>query len=147
MRSLRVLLSLLLTVTLAGCAAPTLSYSTYRYEVAQTARQVNSAIASARVATMLDLQGKMTLSVTETVVSNAESDADSAQETLETRQPPDNRSIRLHERASTTISDAVDEVRALRIAVRAGNTGNMRSLLKSLHTQHGKLRQLQKVAP
>lgn len=147
MRSLRVLLSLLFAVVLAGCAAPTLSYSTYRYEVAQTASQVGSALSSARIAATLDLQGKMALSVTDTVVSNAESDADSAQETLETRQPPDDRSQRLYGRASTTIEDAVDAVRALRMAVGAGKTAKMRSLVKALETHERKLQQLQKVAP
>lgn len=141
------LVPLLLAAVLVACAAPTLSYSTYRYEVAETARQVSSALGSARIAAMLDLRGGMALSVTDTVVSDAESDADSAQETFETRQPPDNRSELLHQRASTAVSNAVDEVRALRIAVGANQTGRMRSLVTSLNTQRGKLQQLQKVAP
>lgn len=148
MRSLRLLLAVLAAmVLLAGCAAPTLSYSTYRYGVAQTAHEIDSALASAQVAAMLDLQGKMALSVTDTVVSDAESDADSAQETLETRQPPDGRSVSLHQRASTTVSNAVDQLRELRIAVRRSNKPKMRSLVKSLDRQQRKLQQLQKVAP
>lgn len=141
------LVPLLLAAILVACAAPTLSYSTYRYEVAATAREVSSALGSAQMAAKLDLRGRMALSVTDNVVSDAESDADSAQETFETRQPPDNRSELLHQRASTTISNAVDEVRMLRIAVGANQTGRMRSLVKSLSTQRSKLRQLQKVAP
>jgi len=127
-----------LTVLLAGCVGPTVTDAGYRNKVGDTARQISSSIASARLAVQLDLDGRMAFALTDQTVSDAESDADSAATALASRQPPTDSALKLYQRASRPIQEAVDALRALRIAVRRGDTAPIRAALAGLDaSQHG----------
>jgi hypothetical protein len=107
-----------MTLLVSGCVGPTVTDDGYRNKVAGTARQISSALASAKLAVGLELDGKMALALTDQTVSDAESDADSAQASLESRQPPGDAVLTLHEQAKEPIQRAVDALQRLRIAVR-----------------------------
>jgi hypothetical protein len=80
----------------------------------------------------------MAFALTDQTVSDAESDADSAATALASRQPPTDSALKLYQRASRPIQDAVDALRALRIAVRRGDSAAIRAALAGLDApQHG----------
>jgi hypothetical protein len=120
-RRLGVVLPIVALVAVTGCVGPTVTEKGYRDKVTGTARTVAAAVASATYAARLELDGRLALAVADTVVSDAEQDAGSAQTALESRQPPDQQAIELGERASKPIQSAVDGLRELRIAVRRGD--------------------------
>jgi hypothetical protein len=122
----------LLALLLAGCVGPTVTAEGYRNKVTDTARTVAAAVASGRYAAELDLRGRLALSVADTVVSDAEEDASSAQTALDSRQPPNAQAIALGERARGPIQDAVDGLRELRIAVRRGDRAAIERALSAL---------------
>jgi hypothetical protein len=122
----------LLAFLLAGCVGPTVTSAGYRNKVTSTARTVGGAVASATYAAQLELRGRLALALADTVVSNAEEDASSAQSALDSRQPPDEQAIALGERARKPIQDAVDGLRGLRIAVRRGDRGGMERAVADL---------------
>src|SRR5262245_46352450 len=73
---------------LMGCVGPTVTETGYANKVAETARQISSALASAQLAVRLDLDGKAAFKLTDQTVTDAESDAESAARKLLRRQPP-----------------------------------------------------------
>src|SRR4051795_2030495 len=107
----------------AGCAGPAVTDDGYRDKAGDTVRTVRSSVASARLAGGLELAGRSGFEVTDTVVSGAESDASSAQDTLASRQPPDAASRTLYSRVEKALQDGVDGLRDLRIAVRDDDSG------------------------
>jgi hypothetical protein len=122
----------LVAAVLAGCVGPTVTDAGYRNKVAGTAKQISSAIASARLGVRLDLDGRSAFALTDQTVSDAEADADSAATALASRQPPTDAALRLYQRATGPIQDAVDALRALRIAVRRGERGAIERALSAL---------------
>ncbi len=131
-RRLLAVLPLITVLLLAGCVGPTLTASGYRHKVTDTVRTVGSAVASGTYAAQLDLDGRLALAVADTVVSNAEDDADSAQSALDSREPPDDRSLAFGDKARQSIQDAVDGLRELRIAVRRGDRAAIRKAIDDL---------------
>ncbi len=136
----------LLAVTLTACAGPTVTDAGYRNKVADTAKQISSAIASARLGVQLDLAGRMAFALTDQTVSDAESDAESAATTLASRQPPTDAALRLYRQASGPIEDAVEALGTLRIAVRRDEPGAVRSALSGLDGPARQVDEVQKAA-
>jgi hypothetical protein len=130
---------------LAGCVGPTVSDGGYRHKVQDTVKAVSAAIASARLAAELELSGKMALALTDTVVSGAESDASDAQSALESRQPPDDQSLRLHDKARQPIQDGVNGLTDLRVALRRNDSRAVRAALDALDDPARRLDQLRQV--
>lgn len=117
---------------LTGCVGPTVTDASYSTMVAATAEQISSAIASARLAVQLDLNGKAAFQLTDQTVTDAESDADSAAAALLSRQPPDGAALGLYRQTIGPIQSAVDALRTLRIEVRRGDRGAMARALSAL---------------
>jgi hypothetical protein len=132
-------------VIISGCAGPTVTDDGYRNKAGDTVQTVESAVASAQLAGDLELAGRSGFAVTDTVVSGAESDASSAQDTLASRQPPDAGSRRLYSSIQKALQDGTDGLRDLRIAVRDDNRDGMRTALKALGTAAGELARAEKV--
>jgi hypothetical protein len=102
----------------AGCAEPSTSYGDYRSKVHQTAVAMTSAVATAQLAAAELVGGMSTGAFADAVVTDAEKDADSIQTALDSRQPPDDRSIALMKQADQAVQSAVSGLTELRIAVR-----------------------------
>ena len=85
---------------LAGCVAPAVTDDGYRAKTAGTLDVVSSSLATAKLTVDLQLQGRTALALTDELVSQAESDASSAQASWLSRQPPSDAALALHDRAA-----------------------------------------------
>jgi hypothetical protein len=141
--ALAVLVATLAAVS--GCVGPMVTDAGYRNKVAGTVRELSSALASAKLAVRLDLDGKMAFALTDQTVSDAESDADSAQASLESRQPPSEAALRLHDQVKEPIQQAVDTLEALRIAVRRGDSSQIRQAWTALDQPAHAMAELERV--
>jgi hypothetical protein len=114
-------------VIVAGCAEPSGSYSDYRDKVHQTAVAMISAVATAQLAAGLLVAGRSTGVFADAVVTDAEKDAGSIQTALDSRQPPDSRSIALRNQADQAVQSAVTGLADLRITVRRDDVNGIRN--------------------
>jgi hypothetical protein len=108
-------------VAVAGCVGPARTYDDYRLKAVSTVETTRSAIGTAHLAIDVARRGRTFTPYATVVVSEAEDDASSAQATFDSVQPPDARSDQLRDEVDQLVSDATDELAALRIAGRRGD--------------------------
>lgn len=142
----RVALSLLLIAGLAGCVSPAFDAAGYRGKVRHSAQSMVGVVGTAMLAGRLELDGRLTEAVRDTVISNAENDSQSVLSAFETVQPPDHAMIALRGKADTVFQQAASDITDLRIATRAGNRAATRDSLASLRQILTKLQPLQDLA-
>jgi hypothetical protein len=123
---------LLSAVVAEGCAGPTVTDGGYRAKTAGMLSDISSSLATAKLAVSLDLKGRMALALTDESVSQAESDASSSESSWESRQPPSDAMLRLHDQISGSVQDAVSALQALRFAVRRSDPDAIRAALDGL---------------
>jgi hypothetical protein len=126
------LTALAATLIVAGCAAPSFDYGDYRGKVDQTAVAMMSAVATGQLAAGQFLAGRSTGAFADAVVTDAEKDAGSIQTALDSRQPPDSRSIALKDQADQAVQSAVTGLGDLRIAVRRADASGIRQAQREL---------------
>jgi hypothetical protein len=136
-------LSIVVAVAVSGCASPAIDNRGYEGKVTHSAQQMAGIVGAAQLATELDLAGKMIANVTDTVVSQAEQDAQSVVTALDSRQPPDAASVKLKSQADQPLQDAASELTDLRIAVRRNDKDQQRRSLSDLSKTLDKLKKLQ----
>jgi hypothetical protein len=113
----------LTTAALLGCSAcvlPARSFGAYEEKAATTAEAVVSAVQNANLAISLAVQEKAFSPYITTLFVESEQDASSAQSTLGSIQPPDDRGIALFHALDATLDEAVGTLEALRISARRG---------------------------
>jgi hypothetical protein len=115
------LLAALLVLVLVGCAGPTITDGGYRAKTAGALKDVSSALATAKLVEQLRQQGRMAFALVDETISEAESDASSAQSSWESRQPPTDAALKLHDQIEQPIQNAVSALEDLRIAERRGD--------------------------
>jgi hypothetical protein len=115
-----------------ACAEPSGSFGDYRSKVHETATDVVSAVATAQLTADLFLHHRATQAFTDVVVTNAEKDANSDESTLDSRQPPDQRSDALKNKVDDILQQATSALTDLRVAVRRNDRGGIRSALEQL---------------
>jgi hypothetical protein len=125
-RTATMLAGLCAALVAAGCASPSPSYPDYLGKVQETATAMISAVATGQLAAGQLVAGRATGTFTDAVVTDAEKDADSIQTTLDSRQPPDDRSIALKDQADQAVQSAVTGLTDLRIAVRRNDIPGIR---------------------
>lgn len=130
---------------LAGCVSPAINAEGYRGKVSQSARKMVGLINTGRLAVQLDVGGRMLHTVTDTVVTNAERDAQSVVTSLDSVQPPDPGSISLRNNADDVLQQAASQLADLRIAVRRRDQAGMRSTLNELGATLAGVQHLQDV--
>jgi ABC-type uncharacterized transport system auxiliary subunit len=108
----------LAAATLSACAEPSSDYGDYRAKVKQSAKDAQSALATAQLMADEVLRGRTTLAYADTVVSDAENDVSAVQTAFDTRQPPDTVSIKLRNEFDNVLQSATTAAQDLRIAVR-----------------------------
>ncbi len=117
---------------LTGCAGPTLDAGSYRQAALHTTIDLASAVATAELATRLELTGRSLAPVTSEVVSAAEDDGSSIAESFTSRQPPDEDSRALFSQLDDVVTAATDALTALRMALGLGNQAGVRQALDEL---------------
>ncbi|HET9654404.1 MAG TPA: hypothetical protein VFP72_03565 [Kineosporiaceae bacterium] len=132
---------------IAGCAGPTPDGGAYRRQAQLTAQAVSSIVRTATLAAEAELDGRSLAPFSDTTVSDAETDAGSAQTTFDSRQPPDAAADRLRRQLDAPLSSAVDGLQALRIAQRRGDAGAVRESLRQLEADADTLDRLRRGIP
>ena len=113
-------------VLLSGCfLSPATNPADYGNKAGNSAQAMISNIQSADLAVSLELQGRSTGALTNDVVSDAESDADSVITAFDSRQPPSPPSETLKDEIDIPLEKAADGLTSLRIAVRQGDRAAM----------------------
>jgi hypothetical protein len=124
-----VLVALACALVLAGCASPSPDYADYQNKVASSAKAMTSVVNTARLGALAWQRQQVTAAYADTVVTDAEKDAGSVITALDSRQPPDERSIRLKQQVDQPLQDASSALTDLRIALRrADRTGVQQAL-------------------
>jgi hypothetical protein len=117
----------------AACAGPTVTEGGYRAKTAGALQDISSALATAQLTMQLQRDGRMTLALTDTSISQAESDAASAQSSWQTRQPPTQSSRHLFDQVRQPMQDAVSALQDLRIAYRDSDTAGTDKALTEIN--------------
>jgi hypothetical protein len=117
-------------MALAACAGPTVTDGGYRAKTAGALQNISSALSTAKLTMRLEHDRQMAFALTDTSISQAESDASSAQSSWATRQPPSDTALQLHDAVQQPMQDAVSALQDLRIAYR---NGDAQGIAKALH--------------
>jgi Na+-transporting NADH:ubiquinone oxidoreductase subunit NqrC len=137
--------ALLLVLALSSCAGPTHSRNDYKLKLANTAESLDSSAQTVLMVADLLEHDRALNPYSASVISDAEDDATSAQQTFDSRQPPDEASDKLRQQADKTLEDVVSAITDARVAARGDDLAALRqaaSDLKDLITDLQKLEEV-----
>lgn len=117
MRAAAALAALLLAT---ACVGPSRTDADYRAKAANTAEAIASAVESARFGVDALKRGNVPAAYLSRLVAEAEEDALAAQQSFDVVQPPSDHADAIHDALDEIVADALDSLRAVRIAVRRG---------------------------
>lgn len=137
----------LLAITLAGlvlcgCASPAWSDASYHGKAIRSASEMSSAVATAQIAGKQYLDGRLTSPAADTIVSDAEQDAQGVLAAFETRQPPDASAQQLFKAVDPILQQAAGSITDLRMALRADDRAAISKALDDLAAVEPKLQRL-----
>jgi hypothetical protein len=112
--------ALLVLALLAGCVAPRPDDTAYEERARRSASDVASAVATALLGVHAWEDGKAARPYLSVLIGGAEEDASAVEATFASSQPPSRGADAVRERYDRALSDAVDALSQLRIAVRRG---------------------------
>lgn len=144
----RACLALLVCLSLGlvtSCAGPTTDANDYRLKLANTAEALESSAQTVIMTAGLLDNGKVFQPYAANVISDAEDDATSVQQTFDSRQPPDSASDQLRQHADTTINDVISAITDARIAARSGENADLAKAADQLRHLLDDLQKLQEV--
>jgi hypothetical protein len=140
---IRALLAMaLIAVALSGCASPAWSGASYHGKAIRSAKDMSSAVATAQIAAKQYLDGRLTSQAADTIVSDAEQDAQGVLSAFGTRQPPDDASRKLFEAVDPVLQQAANDLTDLRIALRADDQEGISKALDELAAVSPKVQRL-----
>lgn len=128
----RALAAVLVAAACAGCAGTTSTDDDYRLKVQNTATDLTAVAGSAQLTARQYLDGKLPQAYADYVLSRAEQDGSSIQNTFDTRQPPDDASDRLRNQLDQSLQQVTGDLTDLRVALRADDHASMKSALADL---------------
>jgi hypothetical protein len=109
-----------------ACVAPASSTANYQGKAGHTASAALSELETARLATETARRGKMLHSTLEIMLSQAEDAFSSIQATFDSIQPPNTEEAdRVRDKLDQILSDGLDGITRMRIAVRRNDTANL----------------------
>jgi uncharacterized membrane protein len=125
----------------SGCVMPARSFAAYEGKAVESAKESQSAVGTALLATSQLLDHKTSATAGSVTMSNAEADANAAAASFGSVQPPDHRSDELRSQLNQIEQAATSTITDMRIAARRGD---LESLAASAHDLSGVQQQLQK---
>jgi hypothetical protein len=131
-----------LAVAVAGCASPARNDQDYAAKAGHSAEVMVSIVQTARYATDLRLRGRIPQALADTVVSNAEQDAQSVLTAFDSRQPPDEQADHTRNSADSPLQAAGNSLTDLRVALRMQDHAQISQALDSLAATLPKLQTL-----
>ncbi len=120
------------TSLVAGCAGPTLTESALTTQAQSSLEAMVGELRTGELAARTQLAGRSTWRFCDVVVTDAESSGGSVESTFSSRQPPTPASDPLYDRTSQQLSDSVDLLTDLRVAVRRHDTASMRETTRAM---------------
>jgi hypothetical protein len=129
-----------------ACAGPVHGTDDYRHKLANTAEALESTAQTVILTANLLDRHRVFLRYAADVISQAEDDATSIQQTFDSRQPPSKTTDDLRQKADTTIQDVVSAITDARIGARSGDVGGVNDAASQLRKLIGDLDKLQQVA-
>jgi hypothetical protein len=124
---------------LAGCVLPARSYGAFEEKAATTAQAAISAIETAQLAIRVAQEHRAFAASIAVTLDEAENDASSAQSTLGSIQPPDNRSRAVSDELDSILDPAIKVLTDLRIDARADRLDELARGEAPLHAATDKL--------
>lgn len=131
-RRFPVTLAVLGTVLMTGCASPARNDQDYAAKAGHSAEVMVSIVQTARYTTDLRLRGRIPQALADTVVSNAEQDAQSVLTAFDSRQPPDQQADQTRNSADSPLQAAGSSLTDLRVALRMQDHAQISKALDAL---------------
>jgi hypothetical protein len=122
-----------------ACAGPARTRRDYERKAANTAEAVVSAIGTAQVGTRAAVEDRATGPFLSVLLNEAADDASAAQDSFDSRQPPDSSSDHLRAELDDLVDTAVTTLEDLRTAVRRGELAELADIAKPLGAVKDKL--------
>jgi hypothetical protein len=141
----RLLMTGLAAAVTVACAGPTHSRGDYELKLANTAEALESSAQTVVMAAGLIEDDRAFQPYTAAVISQAEDDATSVQQTFGSRQPPDEASDRLRQRAEKTIDDVVSAITDARVAIRGSDLADLQTAARQIQDLLPDLQDLEEV--
>jgi NTP pyrophosphatase (non-canonical NTP hydrolase) len=130
-------------VATAGCVSPSRTDDDYRHKAANTAQTVASSLQTARLGVKAAVDGKTFGPYLTRLLAEAEEDAEGAQAAFDAVQPPSEHADAIHDELADLLTDALDTLRGLRIAVRRSDLAKLRETARPLGELADKLDEFQ----
>jgi Na+-transporting NADH:ubiquinone oxidoreductase subunit NqrC len=134
-----------LVLALSACAGPTHSRNDYKLKLANTAESLDSSAQTVLMVADLLEHDRALNPYSASVISDAEDDATSAQQTFDSRQPPDEASDKLRQQADKTLEDVVSAITDARVAARDADLAALRQAASDLKDLISDLQKLEEV--
>jgi hypothetical protein len=128
------LLTLLAARMVPHPVGPARTYGKYHGKAVSTAQSALSDVQTAALVARANRDGNTFGPYTSVVISDAEESTSGVQGTFDSIQPPDTRADALQQRLDGLLSDALEHVRAARVAVRRGDRTALTDLVAALET-------------
>jgi hypothetical protein len=116
----------------AGCVSPSRTYDDYEHKAANTAEAIASSVSTVKLGADEAKDDRIFGPYLSRLVAEAEEDAQSAQSTFDSVQPPSERADDLHDHLDELVQDALDLLREARVAVRRGDRARLAQLRDAL---------------
>ena len=110
-------------LALTACVGPSRTDDDYRRKAANTAEAIASSVNTVRLGIDALREDRVQAAYLSRLVAEAEEDALAAQAAFDSVQPPSDGADGVHERLQKIEQDALDALRAVRVAVRRGHDG------------------------
>ncbi|HZP28584.1 MAG TPA: hypothetical protein VFC99_06505 [Acidimicrobiia bacterium] len=137
------LVTVSLVLLCSGCVLPARSSAAFEGKAVESAKTAAGAVATARLCARQASSGKLTAAFASVTMADAEKDANDAQSSFDSIQPPDHRSDRLRDRLDSILSKAVSALARLRIDARRGHLAQLEHRARALQTIAKRLEQFQ----
>jgi hypothetical protein len=127
-----VLLFVLATRMLPHPVGPARTYGKYEGKAVTTAKAILSGVQTVRLAAETGSRGNAFGPYLSVVISDAEDGISGLQGTFDSVQPPNDEADELHQTFDAVVSDALDHVRDVRVAVRRGELEDLQTVAEPL---------------
>jgi hypothetical protein len=119
-------------VLVAGCVGPARTYDDYRLKATSSVETARSAVGTAQLAVRVADERRAFTPYVVVLVSEAEEDAGSAQQSFDSIQPPNTRADALRSDVDDLLTAATDVLATLRIEARRGHLDELVSHAREL---------------
>jgi hypothetical protein len=137
--------ALVVALGCVACVLPARSFEAFEGKAVESAKTASGAVATARLSAREASSGKLTAAYTSVAMADAEKDANGAQSSFDSIQPPDKRSDAVRDHLDRLLSRAVSAISQLRIEARRGHLAGLERRAQDLGPVERRLEAFQQV--